>query len=169
MKTVKEWLDELPEPYRTQALEQTSNSRLKETEGSMYSTLSGIFVWSESHEGADYWSQLTDVYRKHENALQEDLDLLTRKQQGAIDFFDDGVHLHFPNGLKLAIVSHDTVECTPGVTVSIMVSQDDEYYQFRDPNDSDDSHLAKGNISTTELAGIIFEVATTESIKTLNI
>lgn len=169
MKTVKEWLEELPEPYRTQALEQTDNSHLKKTEDTMYSTLLGIFAWSDSREGAEYWRQLSEVYMKHENALQEDLDLLTRKQQGAIDFFDDGVHLHFPNGLKLAIVSHDTVECTPGVTASIMVSQDDEYYQFRDPNNSDDSHLAKGNISTTELAGIIYEVATTESIKTLNI
>ena len=169
MKTVKEWLDELPEPYRTQALEQTSNCRLKDTEDTMYSTLMGMFVWSESHEGNEYWRQLSEVYKKHESALQEDLDLLTRKQQGAIDFFDDGVHLHFPNGLKLAILSHNTVECTPGVTATIMVSQDDEYYQFRDPNNSDVNHLAKGNISTTELAGIIYEVATTESIKTLNI
>lgn len=169
MKTVKEWLDELPEPYRTQALEQTDNGDLNKTEPTMNHTLGGMFVWSESHEGAEYWRQLTEVYMKHENALQKDLDLLTRKQQGTIDFFEDGVHLHFPNGLKLAIVSHDGVQCTPGVTVSIMVSQDDEYYQFRDPNNSDDSHLAKGNISTTELAGIIYEVATTESIKTLNI
>ena len=169
MKTVKEWLDELPEPYRTQALEQTSNFRLKETEDTMYSTLLGIFPWYDSHEGNEYWRQLSDVYRKHEVALQEDLDLLTRKQQGAIDFFEDGVHLHFPNGLKLAIVSHDGVQCTPGVTVSIMVSQGEEYYQFRDPNNSEETHMFKGNISTTELAGIIYEVATTESIKTLKI
>ena len=169
MKTVEQWLNELPEPYRTQALEQTDNSDLRRLEPSMYITLGGMFVWSESHEGNEYWRQSSEVYKKHESALQEDLDLLTGRQQGAIDFFADGVHLHFPNGLKLAIVSHDGVECTPGVTVSIMVSQDDEYYQFRDPNDSDDSHLAKSNISTTELAGIIYEIANTQSIKTLNI
>jgi len=169
MKTVEQWLNELPEPYRTQALEQTDNSHLKKTERTMYDTLMGIFPWCDSHEGAEYWRQLSEVYKKHESALQEDLDLLIRKQQGAIDFFDDGVHLHFPNGLKLAIVSHDSVQCTPGVTVSIMVSQGEEYYQFRDPNNSDVNHLAKGNISTTELAGIIYEVANTQSIKTLNI
>lgn len=169
MKTVEQWLNELPEPYRTQALEQAKNSLLQMTERSMYCALSGMFTWSESHEGGEYWRQLADVYKKHENALQEDLDLLTRKQQGAIDFFEDGVHLHFPNGLKLAIVSHDSAQCTPGVTVSIMVSQGEEYYQFRDPKNSDDSHLAKGNISTTELAGIIYEVANTQSIKTLKI
>ena len=57
MKTIEEWLDQLPEPYRSQAI----NSSIKETLNLRCDTaraaLSGAFVWADSKEGRHYWKE----------------------------------------------------------------------------------------------------------------
>jgi hypothetical protein len=62
MKTIREWLSELSEPYRSQALENMNND--KEADGdrlrdSLFSAISGAFVWSKSIEGHEYWSDFS--------------------------------------------------------------------------------------------------------------
>ncbi len=64
MKTIREWLEELPEPYRTQAI---NNYDLLgpyppfiespydiET---LWSAVLNAFDWSESKEGNHYWDE----------------------------------------------------------------------------------------------------------------
>ena len=57
MKTIRQWLEELPDPYRTQALE---NIRVKEVldlpELSFSVALRSAFTWDATPQGYDYWS-----------------------------------------------------------------------------------------------------------------
>jgi len=58
MKTIKEWLTELDEPYRTQAL-----NNLYDDNGDYYVddislAVSAAFVWSRNEQGVDYWADL---------------------------------------------------------------------------------------------------------------
>lgn len=54
MKTIKEWLESLPEPHRTQALANASDS-LTTTTPSLTSAIAGGFAWAYSPEGYEYW------------------------------------------------------------------------------------------------------------------
>lgn len=59
MKTAKEWFETLEEPYRTQAIEITSNEDMLnlEYEGLLYA-LYGSFTWFETPQGHEYWGKL---------------------------------------------------------------------------------------------------------------
>jgi hypothetical protein len=60
-KTVKEWLNELPEPYRSQAIENCDKECPEEFErrvGDAQSALCNSFTWDESPQGADYWVEI---------------------------------------------------------------------------------------------------------------
>lgn len=60
-KTIEQWFNELPEPYRSQALENTLNQwgekRLKVHESSIKDALLGGFIWKDTpkEQGQDYW------------------------------------------------------------------------------------------------------------------
>jgi len=61
-KTLREWFEMFPEPYRTQAIENTvalsGEKRLKETEQSAADAIECAFMWDETNEeteGEDYW------------------------------------------------------------------------------------------------------------------
>ena len=60
MKTIKEWLEELPEPYRTRAIENTGEKRLSMYAVSLPEAIAGAFAWIDSPQGDIYW---IDVYR----------------------------------------------------------------------------------------------------------
>jgi hypothetical protein len=58
MKTVKEWLQELPEPYRTQSLENCTNP---DEEVKLLSEALGYgFYWGRTKQGYMYWSDIFD-------------------------------------------------------------------------------------------------------------
>ena len=59
-KTIGEWLIELTEPYRTQALVNTSSFRKSEMEISLKEAVHGAFPWYDSKEGSQYWSNVYD-------------------------------------------------------------------------------------------------------------
>jgi hypothetical protein len=59
MKTIKEWLEELPEPYRSQALENTGDSDGEMEVKSLVTALECAFLWISSSQGYHYWSQLS--------------------------------------------------------------------------------------------------------------
>jgi len=66
-KTIKEWLNELPEPYRSQAIENAENTEsgcLDGVETSIFGALMGGFVWLESKEGSDYWYEFSKTLNK---------------------------------------------------------------------------------------------------------
>lgn len=59
-KTIKEWLEELDEPYRTQAL---NNMDIEDSEVDAYSLCEAVgiaFYWYDSPEGHDYWDELSE-------------------------------------------------------------------------------------------------------------
>jgi hypothetical protein len=61
-KTIKEWLETLPEPYRTQALENTKDlapNRLTEYTSSLPDALFCAFAWGKSPEGNEYWTEVS--------------------------------------------------------------------------------------------------------------
>lgn len=65
-KTIKEWFETFPEPYRSQAFEnvkeQNSNAKsiLKHKTNSAISALNGAFVWSKTpkDQGFFYWQAI---------------------------------------------------------------------------------------------------------------
>ena len=63
MKTIREWLEELPEPYRTQAINNTSESVLMVEEESLSEAVTGAFSWWDSPEGLEYWSDFYDTLK----------------------------------------------------------------------------------------------------------
>lgn len=65
--SITEWLQKLPEPYRTQALNNTElypyPGAVNETLPSLFMAVSLGFVWHQSQEGVSYWS---DVHARAE-------------------------------------------------------------------------------------------------------
>lgn len=63
-KTIKEWLEELPEPYRTQALKNTK--KLDYVTGSLERALNCAFDWDSSKEGYNYWGRIFLKIKRNE-------------------------------------------------------------------------------------------------------
>lgn len=70
MKTIREWLEELPEPYRTQAIENYNNQEcnfnlrfgLKEQEhNSLKDALFSAFAWGHTEQGYEHWRFFHDT------------------------------------------------------------------------------------------------------------
>lgn len=58
MKPIKQWLEELPEPYRTQALENIHYYDLERKCPNLPTAVFLPFDWSSSKQGFDYWNEL---------------------------------------------------------------------------------------------------------------
>lgn len=61
MKTIKQHFEELPEPYRTQALENMAAS--DDERDSLKKALYSGFVWAETPQGHDYWSDVAKKFK----------------------------------------------------------------------------------------------------------
>jgi hypothetical protein len=59
--TIKEWINYLPEPYRSQALKYEHISWRSKV-ASMYTALFVAFSWDRSEEGFEYWDEVADRY-----------------------------------------------------------------------------------------------------------
>lgn len=72
-KTIREWLSELPEPYRSLALKNYEllndemDLQIKEDtpEKDMRGALSGAYVWEQTKEGYDFWHKVSLHYRSY--------------------------------------------------------------------------------------------------------
>lgn len=64
MKTIKEWLEELPEPYRSEAIENMESEVDRYTgdriENCLRGALFGAFIWVDSPQGTVYWAEIFD-------------------------------------------------------------------------------------------------------------
>ena len=58
MKTIREWFNELPEPFRTQALQASTERRLGYPAGSMANAIDEGFAWTITQQGGNYWSAI---------------------------------------------------------------------------------------------------------------
>lgn len=72
-KTIREWLQQLPEPYQSQAVANVLPTNLDSERAMLFlatdimeldwplivsSVVKGAFDWKSSNEGADYWATL---------------------------------------------------------------------------------------------------------------
>ena len=60
MKTIIDYLNTLPEPYKTQAINNTGDKNLNRKVKSLNEALMSAFPWQGSPEGYRYWFQLRD-------------------------------------------------------------------------------------------------------------
>jgi tryptophanase len=58
MKTILEWLQELPEPYRSEAIENVSKTKRIEKRKCLEDALLSAFPWEETKQGGEYWNNL---------------------------------------------------------------------------------------------------------------
>lgn len=58
MKTIKEWLETLEEPYRSQAIKNTEESLLPIERESLDDAIIKAFTWSDTEEGFNHWNAL---------------------------------------------------------------------------------------------------------------
>lgn len=58
MKTIRAWLEELPEEYREKALNNYKESKFPEPVPSMSKAIWGAFVWNDTPEGHIFWEDL---------------------------------------------------------------------------------------------------------------
>jgi hypothetical protein len=64
-KTVEQWLQELPEPYRGQALENAeAYGRLHMKCSNIHQAVDGSFSWASSPQGQDYWLGFSNTIGK---------------------------------------------------------------------------------------------------------
>lgn len=80
-KSIEQWLNELPEPFRTQSLFNkkhyaVSNTGLKYT---LHSALLEAFAWGKTPEGFDYWRELFRQLVFIYNNEQKEIDLKNLK------------------------------------------------------------------------------------------
>jgi hypothetical protein len=74
-KTLREWFEMFPEPYRTQAIENTLNlrgeGRFIVTKTNAMSAIVGAFVWEDSPQKDKYWNEFHDQLHRNEIVLTE--------------------------------------------------------------------------------------------------
>ena len=63
-KTIEAWLCELPEPYRSKALSNTSPDRANKEVDSLVIAVWEAFTWRDTEEGNNYWMNLKDTIEK---------------------------------------------------------------------------------------------------------
>lgn len=65
MKTVRQHFESLPEPYRQQAIDNTSKYYLEYEELSLDLALKRCFIWDNTEQGFDYWNEFyNNMYRQ---------------------------------------------------------------------------------------------------------
>lgn len=65
MKTIREWLEELPEPYRSEALKNADKDKLDAMEDLLSHAIAEAFDWEDSPQGFDYWNNQYLINYKH--------------------------------------------------------------------------------------------------------
>ena len=60
MKTTREWYNELPNDIKIKALANTKWTTIDSSDASLSQALLSAFVWADTPEGMDYWSEVYD-------------------------------------------------------------------------------------------------------------
>lgn len=63
MKTIRNWLDQLKEPERTEALSNMCPSGMTEKEDCLGDALFAAFTWGNTTQGNEYWSEIQRAIR----------------------------------------------------------------------------------------------------------
>lgn len=65
IKTVEDWFEELPEPYREQAMKDHKNTRPERSDRQCYSLGEAINIgieWGRSEQGPGYWERISTLF-----------------------------------------------------------------------------------------------------------
>jgi hypothetical protein len=89
MKTYVDWFNELPEPYRTQALENARSGRCShsneydesDTFISMAQAITMTMRWSHTPQGHEYWNELYDKYTEEHREAQRIEDAIAEQKE----------------------------------------------------------------------------------------
>ena len=87
-KTIKEWFEELPEPYKTQVL---TNCKIPdEIVGSKLEAIAIGFLWSDTPEGEEYWHDvfLTLEAAEFDEAHEEEQQWEAEQENNTIEHED---------------------------------------------------------------------------------
>lgn len=68
-KTIGEWINEFPEPYKTKALNSAYESTLDEPAGTASLALQHAFEWATSNDGKKYWDDFYFILFDKENNI----------------------------------------------------------------------------------------------------
>jgi len=60
MKTIKQWFNELPEPQKTEALENTPKLIKENIADDLEDAIYSAFRWDRTKQGYDYWQKICD-------------------------------------------------------------------------------------------------------------
>lgn len=68
-KKISEWLEELPEPQKTEAIQNWEVSEIYldkdfRREDSLYHALCHAFIWGTTPQGHEYWLKFSEPYYK---------------------------------------------------------------------------------------------------------
>jgi len=66
MKTTREWYNELPNDIKIKALANTKWTTIDSNDASLSTALLAAFVWADTPEGIDYWSEVYDKVKRDE-------------------------------------------------------------------------------------------------------
>jgi len=88
MKTYLEWFNELPEPYRTEAIDNIrarDEDRLSLTTRKLSTAIDSAFTWSNTPQGHDYWSRLCSKYALEEEAAEAEIYQREREERRRLE------------------------------------------------------------------------------------
>lgn len=111
-KTIREWLSELPEPERTQALENMMNDLGCVEMPSMSGAIKTAFRWAMSPEGMNYWNE---IYERYRNAIQP-----SGKRYSSVDEMVEECGSEFRRQYK---------EAAEPRKIYVLTDWDDKYYE----------------------------------------
>ncbi len=95
MKTIKEHLESLHEPYRTQALENLSKSNADKKSKTKSDALGSAFIWQLTNQGHNYWgslhSQLQALEAQENISQQEKDEMIAEDMRNEADYEDKDI------------------------------------------------------------------------------
>lgn len=62
MRTIREWLNELPDKERAKAFKY-EKPEWDYSKSTMYEAMYWAFIWSETKEGYEYWAEIATRYK----------------------------------------------------------------------------------------------------------
>jgi len=97
--TIQDYFNRLPEPYRTQAIRNTSLKKLKREANSLWQAVYFAFPFSDTPEGVDYWhtvatGELPDQQSPESQCLKIRKALEAGRRLTAIDIHKMGIYCH---------------------------------------------------------------------------
>jgi NTP pyrophosphatase (non-canonical NTP hydrolase) len=77
-QTIIEWLNLLPQPYKVQAIFNTTPEHFQSSANNMLTALGSAFNWGSTVQGFEYWAKIARSFNDNPNASFEELSNLVK-------------------------------------------------------------------------------------------